>query len=255
MISLRDVSRIFPGADRPAVSGLSFDVPRGSLTALLGASGSGKTTTLKLLNRLEPLHRGRIELAGVDTANLDPVTLRRRCGYVVQGIGLFPHLSIAENIALLPRLLGWSAARRRARVAELLELVQLPPAEYRDRYPDELSGGQQQRVGVARALAVEPEVLLLDEPFGALDPTTRGILQSELRRVQAALELTVVMVTHDVTEALLLADQIVVLEQGEGVFIGSPEALLASEVAPVRALLEAPRQQVAALHDQGVAAP
>jgi osmoprotectant transport system ATP-binding protein len=249
MISLRDVSKTFPGASQAAVESLSFAVPRLSLTVLLGASGSGKTTTLKLINRLETPTAGVVRVDGIDTRTLDPVALRRRCGYVVQGIGLFPHLTVGDNIALLPRTLGWSAARCRARVTELLALVQLPAAEFASRYPDELSGGQQQRVGVARALAAEPAVLLMDEPFGALDPATRSLLQAELKRLQAALQLTIVMVTHDVTEALTLADQIIVFAAGRSVFAGTPAQLLESPTPAVQALLAAPRQQLAVLRE------
>jgi osmoprotectant transport system ATP-binding protein len=193
---------------------------------LLGGSGSGKTTTLKLINRtLEPTC-GRILVGGEDVARLDPVGLRRRIGYVIQGAGLFPHLSVAENVALVPGLLGWPESRIRQRVDELLELVELSPGAYRSRRPAALSGGEQQRVGLARAIAAEPQLLLLDEPFGALDPLTRENVRSQFLQLRERLQLTAVMVTHDVTEALLSADRIAVLKHGRLLRLGTPRELV-----------------------------
>lgn len=248
MFRLKQVIKRFPGAARPAVDELSLVIPRRSFTVLLGASGSGKTTALKLLNRLHEKTSGVIEFDGRSVEDCPPTELRRRCGYVIQGIGLFPHLRVAENIAVVPQLLGWSRAAQDERTDELLELMQLPADEFSQRYPAELSGGQQQRVGVARALAARPDVLLMDEPFGALDPVTRAALQTELKRLHAQLELTIVMVTHDVSEALLLADQIAVLDAGRLVAALAPADLLASQLPAVRALLDIPRRQAAVLH-------
>ena len=203
MIVLDEVSKSFDGGGRFSVRDVSLRVPQGELLVLLGGSGCGKTTTLKMINRLIEPTAGRILVAGHDVRAADPVTLRRGIGYVFQGIGLFPHLSVADNVAVVPRLLGWSPERIEARVDELLEMVHLPAEQYRMRRPGQLSGGQQQRVGFARALAAGPRVMLLDEPFGALDPITRDGLREEFRHIQTQLGLTAVMVTHDVTEALL----------------------------------------------------
>ena len=197
-----------------AVDALDLDVGEGEITVLVGPSGCGKTTTLKMINRLIEPSSGRIYLAGDDVTGADPVQLRRRIGYVIQHVGLFPHLNVADNVATVPRLLGWDKARIRARVDELLELVGLAPAQYRGRYPHQLSGGQRQRVGVARALGVDPPVLLMDEPFGAIDPITRDRLQGEFLRLQAEVGKTVVFVTHDIDEAVRLGDRIAVLREG-----------------------------------------
>jgi osmoprotectant transport system ATP-binding protein len=228
VIKLEQVSKIYANASAPAVRAVDIDVAEGSLLVLLGESGSGKTTTLKMINRLiEPSH-GRISVAGHDIREFDPVDLRRRIGYAFQGIGLFPHMTVAENVAIVPRMLRWPPSEIVARVDELLELVGLPTAKYKQRFPSELSGGQQQRVGVARALAAKSKILLMDEPFGALDPITRDGLQTQLRDLKEALGLTVVLVTHDMTEALLLADRIAVMRDGEILRHGTPAEIMSS---------------------------
>ena len=225
MIALRDVVKNF-GATR-AVDGVSLDIAPGSLTALIGASGSGKSTLLRLINRLIACDSGDILLDGVDIRSGPPEALRRRMGYVIQSIGLFPHWTVARNIATVPTLLGWSAVRVNARVDELLTLLGLDAAAYRGRYPHQLSGGQQQRIGVARALAARPAVLLMDEPFGALDPLTRQSLQQTLLDLQQSQRCTTVLVTHDIDEALRLGDQLVLLDQGRVLQAGTPLQLLA----------------------------
>jgi osmoprotectant transport system ATP-binding protein len=197
-----------------AVGELSIDIPRGALVALVGPSGCGKTTTLKMVNRLIEPTGGRIFLDGEDVTNADPVKLRRRMGYVIQQVGLFPHRTVLDNVATVPELLGWDAKRRRSRALELLELVGLDPARFAKRYPHQLSGGQQQRVGVARALAADPPVLLMDEPFGAVDPIARDRLQTEFLRLQEEVRKTVLFVTHDIEEAVRLGDRIAVFSQG-----------------------------------------
>ena len=226
MISFRNVSKSFGNGRAFAVREVSLEIQSGETLVLLGSSGSGKTTLLRLINRLIEPTSGTIRLDDVDTATLDPVQLRRRIGYVFQGIGLFPHFTVAANIAIVPRLLAWPRAHRERRTEELLELVGLPAAEYAPRYPDELSGGQQQRVGVARALAGDPEYLLMDEPFGALDAITRDSLQAELLALKQRLRKTIVFVTHDIQEALRLGDRIAVLHQGKLEQIGAPAELL-----------------------------
>jgi osmoprotectant transport system ATP-binding protein len=225
MIVLEGVSKRYAADTPPAVDQVSFRIGQGELLVLLGGSGSGKTTTLKMINRLVEPTSGWILLDGKDIALTDPVTLRRGIGYVFQGAGLFPHLRVDENIAIVPRLLGWPAARIAARVEELLALVHLPP-EFRTRMPVSLSGGERQRVAFARALAAQPRVLLLDEPFGALDPLTRDEVRGQLLELHSRLGLTVVMVTHDMTEALLSADRIAVLHAGRLVRIGAPRELI-----------------------------
>jgi osmoprotectant transport system ATP-binding protein len=257
MLSLREVSKVYPGS-APAVDRLSLEVAEGETLVLLGASGCGKTTTLKMINRLVEPSAGEIWIDGENAADADPVALRRRIGYVFQGIGLFPHWTIADNVGAIPRLLGWDAARIRERVDALLERVGLPADAFRDRRPAELSGGQQQRVGVARALAAESTILLMDEPFGAVDPVTRDGLQQELVSVRAQLGLTIVLVTHDVTEALLLADRIAVMEAGRILQIGRPSELVERPEDPaVEQLLAMPRRQAdrlqAILHEHDAA--
>lgn len=208
------VSLTFPGADRPAVDSCSGNVRSGELVAILGPSGCGKTTLLKMVNRLYEPTSGTVYLDETDIRQLPPAQLRRRIGYVLQKAGLFPHMNVAENIAVVPRLLGWSRSRIRARVDELLLLVELAPGDYRDRYPSQLSGGEQQRVGIARALAGEPQAILMDEPFSALDAITRAGLQAEILRLQQQLHKTILFVSHDVEEALRLGDQFEELLRG-----------------------------------------
>ena len=226
-----------------ALAGVSLSVAAGEFTALVGGSGSGKTTLLKTINRLIAPDAGSVRVLGDDVAVSEPHLLRRRIGYVFQEVGLFPHLTVAENIAITPKLLGWDRKRIEARIANLLGLVDLPP-EIASRAPAALSGGQRQRVGVARALAAEPKLMLMDEPFGALDPLTRDALGADYRALHERLGLTTVMVTHDMAEAVLLADRIVVLREGAIVADGLPADLLAqTRDEGVRALLEAPRRQ------------
>ncbi len=233
MIRLEHVAKEFPGAQTAAVSNLSLEVGRGELVALVGPSGCGKTTTLKMINRLVEPSSGRIEVDGRDVMSIPPHELRRSIGYVIQQVGLFPHRTIGQNIATVPGLLGWDQPRVDARVAELIELVGLDPSLL-SRYPGELSGGQQQRVGVARALAADPPVLLMDEPFGAVDPIVRGHLQKEFVDLQSRLAKTVVFVTHDIDEAILLGSRIAILNVG-GVLeqYDTPERILARPGQPV----------------------
>jgi osmoprotectant transport system ATP-binding protein len=213
MIRLDGISKRYPNG-QVAVRELSLDIPEGHVCVLVGPSGCGKTTTLKMVNRLIEPTSGRIFLDGRDVTHADPVELRRHIGYVIQQVGLFPHQTIATNIATVPKLLGWPKARAAARVDELLELVGLDPSDYRGRYPSQLSGGQRQRVGVARALAADPPVLLMDEPFGAIDPVTRVRLQDEFLRLQDDVQKTVVFVTHDIEEAVKMGDRIAILDVG-----------------------------------------
>ena len=226
MIEFEHVRKVYGGS--AAVQDLSLTMQAGEITVLVGPSGCGKTTTLKMINRLVEPTSGVIRLEGRDTRSVDVATLRRSIGYVIQQVGLFPHLSVADNVATVPRLQGWDRARIRRRVDELLELVGLPPAEYAHRRPAELSGGQRQRVGVARALGVDPPVLLMDEPFGAIDPVTRLRLQAELLRLQKVVRKTIVFVTHDIDEAVRIGDRIALLEVG-GVLaqLAPPAELLA----------------------------
>jgi osmoprotectant transport system ATP-binding protein len=213
MIRLVGVGKTYPGGT-VAVRELDLDVPRGELVVLVGPSGCGKSTTLKMINRLIEPTTGRIELDGDDVTRIDAVQLRRRIGYVIQQIGLFPHQTIRGNVATVPKLLGWDRKRVHARVDELLHTMGLEPAEFADRYPHQLSGGQRQRAGVARALAADPDVLLMDEPFGAVDPVIRGRLQDQFLEIQATLAKTVVLVTHDIEEAVRLGDRVAVFETG-----------------------------------------
>jgi osmoprotectant transport system ATP-binding protein len=213
VIRLENVSKRYPNGQL-AVDDLSLEVPEGEICVLVGPSGCGKTTTMKMVNRLIEPSQGRIFLDGDDVTRVDPVKLRRRIGYVIQQVGLFPHLTIADNVGTVPRLLGWDRSRIRARVDELLGLVGLEPAQFRDRYPEQLSGGQSQRVGVARALGADPPVLLMDEPFGAIDPIARDRLQREFLRLQGEVRKTIIFVTHDIDEAVKLGDRIAILRQG-----------------------------------------
>jgi osmoprotectant transport system ATP-binding protein len=229
-----------------ALDGVSLEVARGECVFLVGPSGCGKTTLLKAVNRLVEPDAGSVRVDGRDVRESAPHELRRRIGYAFQEVGLFPHLTVAENVGITPLLLGWGRERIAARVDALLERVELAPAKFRARRPDELSGGQAQRVGLARALAAEPEVLLLDEPFGALDPATRDRLQQSFGGLRRELGLTVLFVSHDMAEALLLADRIAVMDAGRIVQLGTPRELLAAPAdARVAALLETPRRQSA----------
>ena len=234
MITLEHVSKTFAshGQTVPAVDDVSLEVGEGELHVLIGPSGSGKTTTMRMINRLETLTSGRILIDGRDIETMNVVELRRGIGYVIQQGGLFPHFTVADNVAVVPRLLGWTRQKRRQRAEELLALVGLPPEQFANRYPRELSGGQQQRVGVARALAVDPPIVLMDEPFGAVDPITRKQLQRELRRIQEEVRKTIVFVTHDIAEAFLLGDRIVLMAAGRIVQNGAPSDLLRNPADP-----------------------
>jgi osmoprotectant transport system ATP-binding protein len=226
MIELQAVSKSFDGVK--VIDGLSLNIAQGEFIVILGSSGSGKSTLLKMMNRLVEHDSGRILFAGEEIRGFRPEDIRRRMGYAIQSIGLFPHWSVEKNIATVPALLNWPRARIEARVAELMALLQLEPAMYSARYPHQLSGGQQQRVGVARALAGNPEVLLMDEPFGALDPVTRSALQLEIARIHKVSGKTIVLVTHDIDEALGLATRIVLLDKGRIVQSGTPLQILSS---------------------------
>ena len=226
MIRLRDLTKTFPGQSRPAVDRLTLDVERGQTCVLIGPSGCGKTTTMKMINRLVEPTSGTIELDGRDVMSQDPVALRRGIGYVIQQIGLFPHMTITENIATVPRLSGWPDERIRTRVDEMLTLVGLEPGAYGRRYPRELSGGERQRVGVARALAGDPPVMLMDEPFGAVDPITRTRLQNEFLKILRSLGKTIVFVTHDIDEAIRMGDRVAIMRAGRLVQLGTPAEIL-----------------------------
>ena len=230
MIELRDVRKVYPDG-HVALRGLTLRVEAAMTVAMLGPSGCGKTTTLKLVNRLLTPTSGCILVDGRDVSAVDVIELRRGIGYVVQDAGLFPHLTAAENAEVVPRLLGWPTAQRQQRAAELFELVGLDYGQHGPRYPAELSGGQRQRVGLARALAADPPLVLMDEPFGALDPITRRRLQREFLELKGRLRKTVVLVTHDVEEAFLLADRIAVLSDGELVQLGTPDEIRAAPVS------------------------
>jgi osmoprotectant transport system ATP-binding protein len=229
MIEFRQVGKTYPGSESPVVKDLSFEVPEGEICVLVGPSGCGKTTTMRMVNRLIEITEGEILINGEPNTAMSGTQLRRKIGYAIQQIGLFPHRTIADNIGTVPHLLGWGKGRIRDRVDELLELVGLSPEEYRDRYPAELSGGQQQRVGVARALAADPPIMLMDEPFGAVDPITRERLQDEFLRIQENIKKTIVFVTHDIDEAIKMGDRIAILKHG-GVLAqyDAPETILAN---------------------------
>lgn len=225
MIVFENVTKIYPGGTK-AVDGLNLHIRKGELVVLIGPSGCGKTTTLEMINRLEEPTEGTIYVNGNDTSKISVVELRRNIGYVIQNIGLLPHFRISSNIGLVPSLLKWPKQRIDARVRELLEMVGMDPEVYANRYPRELSGGQQQRIGVARALAADPEIILMDEPFGALDPITREVLQDELIKLQDEVKKTIVFVTHDMDEALKLADKIAIMKDGRVLQYDSPEELI-----------------------------
>jgi osmoprotectant transport system ATP-binding protein len=226
-IAFDRATKRYPGRAEPAVRELTLTVPAGAICCLVGPSGAGKTTAMKMVNRLIDITEGDITIGGTSVRSLDVTSLRRGIGYVIQQVGLFPHMSVADNVATVPRLLGWPKARIVARVDELLDLVELPADDYRGRFPAQLSGGERQRVGLARALAADPPVMLMDEPFAALDPITRARLQGELLRIQREVRKTIVFVTHDIDEAILLGDRIAILREG-GVLAqyDAPEALL-----------------------------
>ena len=215
-----------------AVSDFNLSIAQGELLAIIGPSGCGKTTVLKMLNRLTDPTDGRILLHGQNIRALDPIALRRRMGYVIQQVGLFPHMTVAENITVVPDILGWPAAKKHSRAIELLELIDMNPADFLHRYPHQLSGGQQQRIGVLRALAADPEVILMDEPFGAVDPLTRTKLQQELKTLHSRLHKTILLVTHDIDEAFLLADRILLMRDGRIVQLGTPSELMERPTVP-----------------------
>ena len=242
-ISIRGVSKTYDEGANDAIRDVSLDIRAGEFIVIVGESGSGKTTLLKLINRLIDPTSGSVRTFGTDVTSVDPTTLRRSIGYVFQEVGLFPHLTVAENIAITPKLLGWDKATIAARVDELLALVRLS-RDIAHRFPDTLSGGQRQRVGVARAIAARPRIVLMDEPFGAVDPITREALADDYRALHGALQLTTVMITHDLLEAVLLADRIAVMQNGIIVDEGTPHELLtASKHDYVRDLMAKPRRQ------------
>jgi osmoprotectant transport system ATP-binding protein len=244
LIKLTDITKTYAESGAPSVRGLSFEIAEREFLVLIGPSGCGKTTTLNMINRLVEPSAGRIEIEGLPPAADDPAILRRHIGYVFQEAGLFPHMTVAENVAITPILLGWPKAEIAARVAELLALVRLEDPRFAARLPRELSGGQRQRVALARALAARPRIMLLDEPFGALDPLTRDEIADDYRRIHDLLGLTTVMVTHDMTEALLLADRIGVMREGRLVQIGTPQQLLDSPADDfVATMIATPRRR------------
>lgn len=238
LVEFEDVAFRHPGRP-PVFTRLSLRVQAGETVALVGRSGAGKSTCLRLVNRLLVPTRGRVTVDGRDTRAWDPIQLRRRVGYVIQDVGLFPHMTVADNVGIVPRLEGWAEARVASRISELLDLVGLPPGEYASRWPHELSGGQRQRVGVARALAVDPPILLMDEPFGALDPVTRAEVRRQFTTLRQRLRTTVLLVTHDIAEALALGDRVGVLDSGSLIAFDSPARLMTTDDARVRLLLDA----------------
>jgi osmoprotectant transport system ATP-binding protein len=242
-IAFENVGKSYDGTR--ILDGVTLALPPREFLAVVGPSGSGKTTLLRLVNRLIDPSSGIVRVEGEDVQTADAVELRRRIGYVFQGVGLFPHMTVSENVGITPTLLGWDEAKITGRVGELLDLVRLDPGKYRDRLPAQLSGGERQRVGIARALAAKPRIVLMDEPFGALDPLTRDALGEDYARLHDELGLTTVMITHDMPEALLLADRIAVIHGGQIIADGTPQALLRDERSPdyVRALLATPRRQ------------
>ena len=225
MIELEHVTKAFADGT-VAVNDVSFTVEQGELCVLLGPSGCGKTTTMKMINRLVLLTKGKILIDGKDVQSFQDTELRKQIGYAIQEIGLFPHMTVAENIEVVPELRGWSKAKRRERAAQLLEMVKLPPSEFMDRYPKELSGGQRQRVGVARSLGADPEYLLMDEPFGAIDPITRVDLQNEFLKIQQDIKKTIVFVTHDIYEAIKMGDKVALMNRGELIQFDTPFNIL-----------------------------
>ncbi|HXW24939.1 MAG TPA: ATP-binding cassette domain-containing protein [Xanthobacteraceae bacterium] len=255
-IAFADVSKTYDGGRVRALDGVSLAVPAREFLAIVGPSGSGKTTLLQLVNRLAEPTSGTVAVEGDDVRAVEPIALRRRIGYVFQGVGLFPHMTVGENIAVTPRLLGWDRSRMAARVDQLIDLVRLD-RDKRERYPHQLSGGERQRVGVARAIAAQPRIVLMDEPFGALDPINRDAIGRDYRRLHDDLGLTTVMITHDMLEAVLLADRIGVLQAGRLIAEGTPHALMTgAHGAYVDELMATPRRQAErlnALTDRGAA--
>ncbi|MGT2785566.1 ABC transporter ATP-binding protein [Streptococcus merionis] len=243
MIELKNISKSY--GEKTVVDQINLTINKGEFITILGTSGSGKTTTLKMINRLIEPSQGQIFFDGQDISQMDPVQLRRQIGYVVQQIGLFPHLTVADNIATVPKLLHWDKDRTDQRVTELLDLVQLPAAEYANSYPKALSGGQQQRVGVARALAADPNVMLFDEPFGAIDAITRGDLQEQLRQIHQTLsDKTFVFITHDIYEAFKLGTKVIIMDQGKVVQYDRPKTIIQNSSSDfVRKLIETARGQ------------
>jgi osmoprotectant transport system ATP-binding protein len=256
VIAFRDVSKTYEDGRVRALDRVSLNVAAREFLAIVGPSGSGKTTLLQLVNRLSEPTSGTVEVEGADVRAVEPIALRRRIGYVFQGVGLFPHLTVAENIAITPRLLGWARQRQAARVDALIDLVRLERGQ-RERYPHQLSGGERQRVGVARAIAAEPRIVLMDEPFGALDPINRDAIAHDYRRLHDELGLTTVMITHDMLEAVLLADRIGVMQAGRLIAEGTPRALMTGAHGDyVNELMATPRRQaerLSALTDRGAA--
>src|SRR5579864_8210331 len=247
MIELRNLTKSYDGRS-PAVDGLTLTIATGEFLALVGPSGCGKTTTLSMINRLVDPSDGTVLIDGTDTRACDAVDLRRRIGFVFQDIGLFPHMTVAENAGVVLRILGEKQARIDSRVNEMLALVRLPPQTFGNRFPAEISGGQRQRVGVARALAARPAIILMDEPFGAIDPLARDRLAADYREIHDTLGLTTVLVTHDMTEAILLADRIALMRDGKLVQIGSPRELFSSPADDfVQAMMDTPHKRATAL--------
>ena len=245
-ITFQNVSKTFPGAGYAAVNDVSFTVEEGEFITILGSSGCGKTTLLKMVNRLYEPDSGSIVLFGEDVSTVDVVKVRRRIGYVIQQIGLFPHYTVGDNIAVVPKLLKWDKDKITARVDELLTMVGLEPSEFRDRYPAQLSGGQQQRVGLARALAVDPKILLMDEPFGAIDSITREKLQSELSALHRETGKTFLFVTHDIEEAFKLGDRVMIMNEGRLLQFDAPETIIRSPADPfVKSLVDSAKAKEA----------
>lgn len=226
MIELERVTKIFPGTENPAVDSVSFSVAEGDICVVIGSSGCGKTTLMRMVNRLEPITSGKVRIGDEDVQKKDLIELRRGIGYAIQQIGLFPHMTVRDNIAVVPKLLGWEKSRIDERVDQLLEMVKMPPEQFRDRYPRQLSGGQAQRIGVLRAMATDPPVMLMDEPFGAIDPINREVLQDEFLKIQAKLRKTILFVTHDIHEAIKMGDKIALMDAGRLVQYDTPEKLL-----------------------------
>lgn len=243
-IEFRNVTKRFEGASYSAVDNVSLEIAEGEFVTILGSSGCGKTTLLKMVNRLVEPTSGTIRLFGEDVATVDAVTVRRRIGYVIQQVGLFPHMTVADNIATVPKLLKWDKDKMYARVEELLELVGLPPKEYRSRYPQQLSGGQQQRIGLARALAADPKIMLLDEPFGAIDAINRINLQREILRIHGGLKKTFLFVTHDIHEAFKLGSRVIIMNEGKVCRFDTPKNIVKDPADPfVQSLISSVREQ------------